>query len=148
MSKPDRPDNEEIPIEEVPIPEEEIPTSDTKVDKEEVKPEVVKGEITEKNKDRFIPEIGELIKKSEEEKYITITINKKMLHFFQEGLTTYRGKFSEDTEGNAVEREQIDKIIDELAEVKAVLNEEVIVKTKGTQEPNPVEMTEGVPEPT
>jgi len=109
---------------------------------EKVKEEIVKPE----NKDKFIPVASEIVKDEETgDKYVTITISSKILHFLFSGLGKYKEGFKSDNESDIKERDDANKIIDELTEVKAILNEEKIDK-KVKQEPNPVEMTEGTTE--
>lgn len=79
------------------------------------------------------------------EKFVTITISEKMMHYIFEGLGKYKEAFRADTGEDLEERTNANKLIDEFTDIKAIINEEVIVKTKGLQEPNPVEDTEGIP---
>ena len=91
---------------------------------------------------QYIVDIGEVLEDDSKEKYVTITINKKVLHFIFEGLATYKSKLKGPGTSDKKERNDITKVVDEFVEVNNVLNNEVVVKKFGKQEPNPVEQTE------
>jgi len=100
---------------------------------------VIEKRVVSETGNEFIVEKSPLIKDSEtKEKFITITISSKMLHFLHAGLGKYKEGFKGQGETNRKEREQVEKIVDELTEIKAILNEEVIDKKIGKVEPNPV----------
>ncbi len=95
------------------------------------------------NKDKgkeFIVNKSDIIVDGETgEKYVTITVNSKMLHYIFQGLGKYKEGFKGESGTNKEERDNTNKLIDEFDEVKNILNKEVVVKTKGKQEPNPKE---------
>lgn len=94
---------------------------------------------------KYVVDIGEAIEDPDsKEKFVTITINKKILHFIFEGLATYKSKFTGEGTSDNKERNDITQLVDEFVEVNNVLNNEIVVKNFGKQEANPVEQTEPI----
>lgn len=87
---------------------------------------MVKEEKLVEDKDtEFIVQKSELIRNPETgEKYVTITITPKMLHYIFGGLGKYKEGFTANTESDNEEREKADKLINEFNKVKDILTEE------------------------
>ena len=100
---------------------------------------MVKREKVKRQRGRkFIVNIGELvIDPNTNEKFVTIIVNKKIMHYITEGLSKYKEGLSGHGLTSQQEKEEANIVIDEFSEVKDVLNEEIIddKSNKGKQEP-------------
>ncbi len=106
---------------------------------------VKEGKIHKEKDSKFIVTKSELlIDEDTQEKYITITINSKIMHYIFAGLGKYKEGFKGDNESARKERDEANIIIDEFNDVKAILNNEIIDKPIGKQEPNPKIDIEGI----
>lgn len=108
----------------------------------------VRNEIVVKDKgSEFIVQKSTLIKDPQTgEKFVTITISEKMLHYLHAGLGKYKEGFSGDSENDKTERDKTNILIEEINDIKDIINEEKVVKPFGRQEPNPINQTVGIPE--